>query len=125
MPLSKITALVFGAVYAVTGLVGFAVTGSSGTGTLIIFDLSVLHNVVHLAIGAAGLAAFAAGPAASRMFAQVFGVVLAAVAAMGIIVANPLGLLPIGGGDIVLHAASALVLLYVGFAGTSEETASA
>jgi hypothetical protein len=59
------------------------------------------------------------------MFAQVFGVVLAAVAAMGIIVANPLGLLPIGGGDIVLHAASALVLLYVGFAGTSEETASA
>jgi hypothetical protein len=125
VPLSKMTALVFGAVYAITGLVGFAVTGSSGTGTLIIFDLSVLHNVVHLAIGVSGLAAFAAGPAASRMFAQVFGAVLAAVAVMGIIVANPLGLLPIGGADVVLHAASALVLLYVGFAGTSQETASA
>jgi hypothetical protein len=110
------TALVFGAVYVVTGLVGFAVTGFSGPGTLIIFDLSVLHNVVHLAIGAAGLAAFAAGPAASRMFAQVFGAVLGAVAVLGIIVANPLGLLPIGGADVVLHAASALVLLYVGFA---------
>jgi hypothetical protein len=125
MPLSKMTALVFGAVYALTGLVGFAVTGFSGTGTLIIFDLSVLHNVVHLAIGGAGLAAFAAGPAASRMFAQVFGAVLGAVAVLGIIVANPLGVLPIGGADVVLHAASALVLLYVGFAGTSQETATA
>ena len=48
---------------------------------------------------------------------------LAAVAVLGIIVANPLGLLPIGGADVVLHAASALVLLYVGFAGTSQEMA--
>jgi hypothetical protein len=33
--------------------------------------------------------------------------------------------LPIGGADIVLHGASALVLLYVGFAGTIQETARA
>jgi hypothetical protein len=125
VPLSKLTALVFGAVYALAGVVGFAVTGFSGTGTLIIFDLSVLHNVVHLAIGASGLAAFAAGAAASRRFAQVYGAVLAAVAVLGIVVSNPLGILPIGGADVLLHAASALVLLYVGFAGTSQETATA
>jgi len=125
VPLSKMTALVFGAVYGLTGLVGFAVTGFSGSGTLIIFDLSVLHNIVHLAIGVAGLAAFASGPAASRMFAQVVGVVLAAVAVLGIVIANPLGLFPIGGADILLHGVSALVLLYVGFAGSSQEAATA
>lgn len=125
MPLSKMTAGVFGAVYTLTGLVGFAVTGFSGNGTLIIFDLSVLHNIVHLVIGLAGLAAFASGPAASRMYAQVFGVVLGAVAVLGIVVSNPLGLLPIGGSDVFLHAGSALVLLYVGFAGSSRETAAA
>src|SRR5258708_12794994 len=92
------TAGVFGAVYTLTGLVGFAVTGFSGNGTLIVFDLSVLHNIVHLAIGLAGLAAFASGPAASRMYAQVFGVALAVVAVLGIVVSNPLALLPIGGG---------------------------
>jgi hypothetical protein len=125
VPLSKMTAGVFGAVYTLTGLVGFAVTGFSGSGTLIVFDLSVLHNIVHLAIGLAGLAAFASGPAASRMYAQVFGVVLGVVAVLGIVVSNPLGLLPIGGYDVFLHAASALVLLYVGFAGSSRETAAA
>jgi hypothetical protein len=119
------TALVFGVAYALAGLTGFAVTGFSRTGTLIVFDLSVLHNVVHLAIGAAGLSAFASGPAVSRMFAKVLGLLLGALAVVGIVVANPLGLLPIGGADIVLHGASALVLLYVGFAGTIQETARA
>ena len=123
MPLSKMTALVFGAVYAVTGLAGFAVTGFSGTGTLIIFDLSVAHNLVHFGIGVMGLAAFALGATASRTFAMVVGVVLGAVAVLGLVVANLLGILPIGGADVVLHAASALVLLYVGFAGTGQETA--
>src|SRR5258708_5438851 len=78
-----------------------------------------------LAIGLAGLAAFASGRAASRMYAQVFGAVLAVVAVLGIVVSNPLGLLPIGGYDVFLHAGSALVLLYVGFAGSSRETAAA
>lgn len=125
MALSKMSAGVFGAVYLAVGVVGFFVTGLSGTGTLIIFNLSVLHNVVHLAIGAAGIAAYLAGPAAARMFCQVVGGVLGLVAVLGIVVPNPLGILPIGGADIVLHIASAVVLLYVGFAGDSRETATA
>ncbi|MFN2464664.1 MAG: DUF4383 domain-containing protein [Candidatus Dormibacteria bacterium] len=120
MPLSKLAAGVFGAVYLLVGIVGFFVTGLSGQGTLIIFPLSPLHNVVHLAIGAAGLAAYFGGPALSRRFCQVVGAVLALVAVLGIIVSNPLGILPIGGFDIVLHIASALVLMYIGFAGDKE-----
>jgi uncharacterized protein YacL len=120
MPLTKFAAGVFGAVYLLVGIVGFVVTGLSGTGTLIIFLLSPLHNVVHLAIGAAGLAAYFAGPALSRTFCQVVGGVLALVAILGIIVSNPLGILPIGGFDVVLHVASALVLMYIGFANREE-----
>jgi hypothetical protein len=123
VPLSKMTAGVFGAVYGLVGLVGFAVTGFGGTATLLIFDLSVLHNVVHLVIGVGGLAAFAAGTAASRTFCQVAGAALGLVGILGVIVPDPFGILPIGGADIGLHVASALVLLYVGFAGSPRETA--
>lgn len=120
MPLTKLAAGVFGAVYMLVGIVGFFVTGLSSTGTLIIFPISPLHNVVHLAIGAAGLAAYVAGPALARTFCQVVGGVLAVVAVLGIVVTNPLGILPIGGFDVVLHAATALVLLYLGFAAREE-----
>src|SRR5258708_39537253 len=100
VPLSKLTAGVFGAVYTLVGLVGFAVTGFSGNGTLIIFDLSVLHNIVHLVIGGAGLAAFASGPAASRMYAQVFGAVLGVVAGRGTVGSAPPRPLPPRGGGV-------------------------
>jgi hypothetical protein len=125
VPLSKITAGIFGVVYGLVGLVGFAVTGFGGSGTLIIFNLSVLHNVVHVVIGVSGLAAFAAGPAASKTFCQVAGGVLGVLAIVGVIVPNPFGILPLGGADIGLHVASALVLLYVGFAGSPRERVSA
>jgi hypothetical protein len=55
-------ALVIGAVYVLVGLVGFAVTGFDGfaepDGELLlgIFEINPLHNIVHLLIGAAGLA---------------------------------------------------------------------
>ena len=120
MPLSKLTAGVFGAVYTLVGILGFFVTGLAGSGTLIIFPVSPLHNVVHLAIGLGGLAAYAAGPALSRTFCQVAGATLAVVAVLGIIVSNPLGILPIGGFDVGLHVVSALVLMYIGFAGRNE-----
>jgi hypothetical protein len=120
MPLSKLTAGVFGAVYTLVGILGFFVTGIAGSGTLIVFPVSPLHNVVHLAIGLAGLAAYFGGPALARTYCQVTGVVLAVVALLGVIVSNPLGILPIGGLDIGLHVASALVLMYVGFAGRDD-----
>jgi Domain of unknown function (DUF4383) len=66
-------ALVFGALYAVVGLLGFvpgatAAPGAdhpplmvgAGYGDLLgLFPVNALHNVVHLAIGLAGLAASA------------------------------------------------------------------
>src|SRR5258708_38480444 len=72
VPLSKMTAGVFGAVYTLAGLVGFAVTGFSGSGTLIVFDVSVLHNIVHLAIGGGGGGARSSAATTPRLFAPAF-----------------------------------------------------
>jgi hypothetical protein len=120
MTLSKTTAALFGVVYALVGLAGFAVTGFGGTGTLLTFNLSVLDNIIHLVIGVAGLAAYALGHAAARRFCQAGGIVAGLMALLGVVVSNLLGVLPVGGTDVVLHGVTALVLLYVGFAGSPE-----
>ena len=120
MTLAKGTAGLVGAVYALVGLAGFAVTGFGGTGTLLAFNLSVLDNVLHLVVGVAGLAAFTVGQSAAKIFCQAGGVVVGLLALLGIVVSNPLGIMPMGGADVVLHFATALLLLYVGFAGSPE-----
>ena len=125
MSLSKMTAGVFGAVYTLVGVLGFIGPLAPDSNLLGIFPISPLHNVVHLLIGVTGLAVYLAVPAMARTWAQVFGGVLALVAVLGVIIANPLNILPIGGFDIFLHAASAAVLLYVGFASPGIETAPA
>ena len=102
----------FGAVYLLVGVVGFIVTGTStATHQLIIFDLNALHNLVHLAIGAIGLAAFTAGETVSRRYAFGLAAVYGVVAIAGFAPQQFLGIIPIGGADIALHAATALVAL--------------
>ena len=112
---AKLSAGIFGVLYALLGVVGFFVTGFSHQGRLGLLDLGVLDNLAHLAIGLFGVAAFAAGATLSRTFCQGVGVVLAVVAVLGIIWPSPLAVLPIGGANVILHAATALILLFVGF----------
>ncbi len=116
----QMVALIFGAIYLVAGVLGFLpFMGGSYTMTnralLGLFNINLLHNLVHIVIGIAGLAA-AASVANSRTFCQVVGVVLSLLGVLGIFVANPLGLLNIGGLDIALHLVSGAVLAYFGFA---------
>jgi hypothetical protein len=113
-------AFVFGAIYLVVGIIGFLpFLGGSVTLTnsklLGLFNINLLHNLVHIVIGIAGLAA-GASLANSRMYCQVVGVVLLLLGVLGVFVANPLGLLDIGGLDIALHLVSGAVLAYFGFA---------
>lgn len=69
--LTRYFALIFGIAYVATGLLGFipgaaphgdmpplAVDGGSGY-LLGLFPVNVLHNIVHLAIGAWGIASYA------------------------------------------------------------------
>jgi hypothetical protein len=118
----QLVALLFGAIYVAAGVLGFLpFLGGSYTMTnhalLGLFNINVLHNLVHIVIGIAGLAA-AASLANSRMFCQVVGVILLLLGVLGVFVANPLGLLYIGGLDIALHLVSGAVLAYFGFAAT-------
>ena len=116
----QVVALLFGAIYLAAGVLGFLpFLGGSYTMTnhalLGIFNINLLHNLVHIVIGIAGLAA-AASVANSRTFCQVVGVILLLLGVLGVFVARPLGLLDIGGIDIALHLVSGAVLAYFGFA---------
>ena len=116
----QVVALLFGAIYLAAGVLGFLpFLGGSYTMTnhalLGIFNINLLHNLVHIVIGIAGLAA-AASVANSRTFCQVVGVILLLLGVLGVFVAKPLGLLDIGGIDIALHLVSGAVLAYFGFA---------
>lgn len=118
-------ALVFGVIYLVAGVAGFLpFLGGSFTQTnsalLGLFKINLLHNIVHIVIGIAGLAA-ASSVANSRTFCEVVGVILLVLGVLGIFVASPLGLVYIGGLDIALHLVSGAVLAYFGFAAPVSE----
>jgi hypothetical protein len=115
----QLAALAFGIVYLLVGILGLIpFFGGSYTQThnnlLGFVPINLLHNVVHLVIGVAGLAA-AGSLARSKTYCQVFGVVLLLVGVVGIFVSNPLTLVPIGGFDIAIHLATGAILAYFGF----------
>jgi len=118
----QMVALLFGAIYLAVRIIGFLpFLGGSLTTTnrklLRLFNINLLHNLAHVVIGIARLAAVTSLPN-SRPFCQVVGVVLMLLGVLGVFVANPLGLLYIGGFDIALHLATGAVLAYFGFAAT-------
>jgi hypothetical protein len=123
MSIPKTAAGIFGAVYLLVGIVGFIpiVGGADGItahNLLGLFPVNAVHNVVHMAVGLLGLLAYSRGARASRLFARGIGAIYLVLAIAGAIFStgNFLGIVPIGGLDIALHAVSALVLLVVGFA---------
>lgn len=119
---NRLLGTVFGAVYLVVGLAGFAVTGGVGFAStegnpLVVFDVNPLHNVVHLAIGATLLLAARRSVAAARGANTTVGAVYLLVGLLGLfLVGSGANLLALNGADNVLHLGSALLLLGVGLA---------
>lgn len=118
---NRIVATVFGAVYVLVGLLGFAVTGGVGFlategGLLLgIFQVNPLHNIAHRAIGAALVAAGMAGVRAARGVNATVGAAYLLLGIAGFFLAGTaLNILALNTADHVLHLASALVLLAVG-----------
>ncbi|MFE2773731.1 DUF4383 domain-containing protein [Microbacterium resistens] len=118
---NRLIAVVFGAVYVLVGLLGFAVTGgvsflaTEGGLLLGIFMVNPLHNVAHILIGAALLVA---GLVSVRAAKGVNIVVGAAYLLLGIVgfflVGTAANVLALNTFDHVLHLASAVLLLAVG-----------
>jgi ABC-type transport system involved in multi-copper enzyme maturation permease subunit len=113
-------ALVIGVVYLLVGLAGFLVTGFDGftehdhSQTLLGFAINPLHNIVHILIGALGLAMWKKSDSA-RTFGWILFVVYGLTFVYGLIVANneDLNFLNINGADNVLHILSALAGLAI------------
>ncbi|UKA55834.1 DUF4383 domain-containing protein [Arthrobacter sp. FW305-BF8] len=117
---NRLIATVFGAVYLLVGLVGFAVTSGAGFfstegSNLIIFEVNPLHNVIHLAIGAALLYAGVKDVRLARTINTAVGAVYLLVGILGLfLLSSPLNIIALNGADNVLHLASAVLLLGVG-----------
>ena len=117
---NRLIATVFGAVYLLVGLVGFAVTSGIGFfstegANLIIFEINPLHNVIHLAIGAALLYAGLKNVQLARTVNAGVGAVYLLVGILGLfLLTSPLNIIALNGADNVLHLASAVLLLGVG-----------
>src|SRR3954451_9734810 len=110
---------VFGVVYLLVAVAGFALTGFSDFAgehhhTLLIFAVNPLHNVIHLVLAVGWLAA-APRHATARLANLVLGVVLGLVTVLGFV--GGMGMLGMSGladPDNFLHLATATLSLYFG-----------
>lgn len=114
-------ATVSGIIFFAVAALGFAAGGGGhpmlnmSTGMLLgLFPVNVLHNIVHMLFGAWGIWA---GWSARRsvVYALGSGAAYLLLAIVGMITPNLLGMVPIGGYDVVLHLVLAVALAGAGF----------
>lgn len=116
---NRIVALVIGVVFTLIGILGFFVTSSMTPGSLLGFDVDLVHNLVHLVTGLVALASVFMGW--SRRFNQVFGIIYILVGIAGLIYpalyfdGRLLGLMHVNAADQVLHLVVGIVAAGVGF----------
>ena len=124
MSVAKAYAGIFGGVYTLVGILGFFVSATLATGTLILFPVNVLHNIAHIAlIGVPGLLAYATGRGVA--YARAMAVLFAVLVVAGFFPQPFLGIIPLGGWDIALHALSGLAAVAAGWIVTEERQTSA
>lgn len=132
-------ALAAGIVYLLMGLLGFVPAANpipAGTPDPALtltafyghqmghFPINILHNIVHLAIGAWGLFSYRSFNG-SRVFARGLAVFYGLLAILGLpfmpgILKTTFGLIPLYGADVLLHLGTALVAAYFGFVAQAE-----
>ncbi len=118
---NRLVGAIFGVVYLLVGLLGFAVTGFDGfvdndtNESLLGFELNPLHNIAHLAIGALLLFSALSGVRAAKGSNTLVGGVYLLLGVLGFfILESELNILSLNNADNFLHLASAAVLLGVG-----------
>jgi hypothetical protein len=84
-----------------------------------LFPINLVHNIVHLAIGAWGIYAYRSFTG-SIAFARGLTILYALLAVMGLpfmpdILKTNFGMAPLYGADVLLHAGTALVAAYFGW----------
>jgi hypothetical protein len=123
----QIAALVVGAAFLLTGVLGFVpgITTNydmlsfaghhSGAKLLGVFDVSVLHNAVHLAFGVAGLA-LARTFGGARAFLLGSGAIYLVLTLFGLVIDHdsPANFVPVNAADNWLHLVLAVGMLVLG-----------
>lgn len=113
-PFVKLITKVLGVFLLIIGVAGFFVDG-----TLFVFEVDPVHNVVHILSGVVALAA-SGSYAYSRMFLIIFGLVYGLVAVLGFAMNGDIvGLFHANMEDNYLHTGIAVVCLLVGFGSKS------
>lgn len=110
---------VFGTVYVLVGVIGFFVAhggfaATEGGKILGVFEVNPLHNLAHIAIGAALVIASRALGTARAVNTAIGGAYLLLGVIGLFILDSELNILALNGADNGLHLASALLLLGVG-----------
>jgi Domain of unknown function (DUF4383) len=129
-------AQIFGAVYLLVGILGFLpvppilvpddlpVIGPLEGFVLGLVAVNWLHSLVHLAIGAAGLASYRS-PVGPRSYAVGIGVLYLLLFVIGLILPTVFGLVPLNSAENILHLVSGAVALAIGLASPATETTTA
>ena len=127
--MNQTVAKVFGVVLILVGVIGFFSGSMNMTmrPELGLFPVNVLHNVVHILVGAWGLTASRtlSGATAFCKQAGVLFLLLAIIGFVPSLTEQLASLVPLGGNDAYLHLVLALVLLYFGVMGRSKRPATA
>ena len=113
---NRIVATVIGVVFLLLGVIGLVFDATHGS--ILGFEVDLVHNLVHLLTGILGLAAAFTGW--SRRFNQVFGIIYLLLGLAGLVPAlyfghRLLGLMHVNAADNVLHLIVGLVAAAVGF----------
>jgi len=113
---NRVVALVIGVVFLIVGILGLIIDTTSGS--LLGFQVDLVHNLVHLLTGIVPLAAAFGGWA--RRFNQVFGIIYLLVGIAGLFPFlyfgdKLLGIMAVNGADNVLHLVVGIVAAAVGF----------
>jgi len=128
----RVFVLILGIVFVLVGVMGFlpapfvttphdmhGVTVHTSHGYLLgLFPVNLLHNLVHILFGVAGIASYASGVSASRVFARFVAISYAVLAVFGLIpnLDTVFGLIPIHGNDVWLHGLIAAASAVFGWA---------
>lgn len=120
MGMARTVAVVFGAVYIAIGLAGFVLEHP----LFGLFEVNLLHNAVHLLVGAVLLYGTSSTSAAVWTTRGV-GAFLIVLAILGVVFADGFGFMPLGGADIWLHLVSGAFLLVAGLTSTGARRSAA
>jgi hypothetical protein len=123
-------AMIVGVVFVLVGILGFipGITAhygdlgfaghGSGAKLLGIFQVSILHNIVHLLFGLAGIAAGRAAPSAARGYLVGGGVIYLVLWIYGLVIdkASSANFVPVNNADNWLHLLLGVGMIALGLA---------